>query len=461
MEPLFCSANTTFTFTFPDFDSTAAFLPISPPAPHRRAPRPPQYAPRRRRARHINMREPAQCGLFTVSELPEYEMMSEHEEKAQAKDIFSSPTRGNKIIHDVPKDVEGDNECLNRLSWSSQESSVTLAEGDAETDSESKGMQTPHLEADDPFGWEPIPLDTPIDVEIEMEEESKTLSDPFLPAIKIDSITLPHSATRPRRPPPLTLTTRFLSSLPSLSTPLSSLPPSATSTASPSDSECLLTPNNNALLPPLPIVAEGDWLMQCVMSDLSSPTTPTRPSSKCYHDLSHSISTSTMISPSTSHSRQSPDDTVDLTSALEELLTSCGEQVSSSHSALAEDEFTAKLLPFNVPPSHTPLHIKTVAPLKITPRTPQSKRRPSVTPAAPWAPRKPQPQVQAKRSEHRERYRGSSPTLKGDHSFLTGLSTSEGSSPKSSIRSISSSGRSLPERKGIPLEWTKFAGLKI
>ncbi|WWD21585.1 hypothetical protein CI109_106071 [Kwoniella shandongensis] len=461
----------TFTFTFPAYPTV---LPISPPAPHRKAPQPPTYSPRRRRARHIRMREPAQCGLFTVSEIPEDETMV-----LDNGSTFSTPVKRRSLTAmETPEDVEDDGS-LNRLSWSS---SVT----------DTEGMVTPHLESEDPFGWETIPLGG--DVKMEERNNNDTTSDDpfFLPEIKIDSTSHLTKSTRPRRPPPLTLSTKFLTTLPSLSTPLSSNPASATTT-SPADSECLITPRSLAtptdatLLPSLPIVSGNEWMMSCMMTDLASPTTPTRPSSKKYQSVSKSTFNKLPSVPSSSSShvrRHSPRSHVDLASAFEDLLNSCGEHVEESYFSSdseieTEDDFEAKSLRFPTPPSHKPRSgAGKTAPLRFgVPRTPESQKNKSSTTniVAPFAPRKlsrkeVQLQSQGKRnSEQRERYRGSSPTLKGDHSFLTGLSGMP--SPHSSTRSVtssssssshsSSSGRSLPERKGIPLEWTRFAGQKI
>ena len=64
-----------FDFNF-DFGYTGSPLKSSPSpiaslatlARPRKAPLPPVYSPRRARARHIRMQEPAKLGLFTVSE---------------------------------------------------------------------------------------------------------------------------------------------------------------------------------------------------------------------------------------------------------------------------------------------------------------------------------------------------------------------------------------------------------
>ncbi|WVQ83161.1 hypothetical protein IAT38_005299 [Cryptococcus sp. DSM 104549] len=499
--------HSTFTFTSPEGspvypdapDTSFSFLlPISPPAPHRRAPRPPKASTKRRTGRHIQMREPSQCGLFTVSELPEgestvYECMEE----------------------DFPQDVSGDEgmgDCT-FLQTPSASPSPNPDNGSWGTE-----LATPLGEGEDPFGagWTTIPLggcETGKDFEMAVADANRPpitppQAQPLFAPLQVAS----KSTSRLRRPPPLTLTTRFSLPPPSAATSaatpaLSGHPFSAISAA---DSELLtprsgISPATSTLMPALPIVAQGEWSTKCG----GSPTTPTRKSWK-RHARSDSAEATR------ARKRHSPDDTVDLAMALEELLASCGESVdfssssSSSSSASAsdsetasssEDDFASKSLRFPVPPSRPvglgissptshPLFPASpsissstgTSPLSIPPRTPRTPEK-SVkayqgspkTPAH-FAPKKPArahphsqlpPSVSFSSLGHASGDscdRAASPSsLRGDHSFLASMSRSE--SPASSTGSVGSRGSSslgsastggskrLPGRKALPMEW--------
>ncbi|KAK6903600.1 hypothetical protein I203_107105 [Kwoniella mangroviensis CBS 8507] len=479
-------------------DISSSFFPttpISPPAPHRRAPRPPVYSPRRNRARHINMKEPAQLGLFTVLEFEEdvHRMMEVEESRnlnilyslpwaAPSSEIFPSPSPSPSPSHgrsspiNVPRDIDEDmemDEKLNRLSWSSK-GSLTSQATSSLTEGESEGflISTPLLENEDPFGWSNIPLHDGSDSfepDIEMTEDTigghlfntQSQSRP--------TITLAESikSGSTRRPPPLALnlSTRFLTPTTNR-TPTSANMLSAISNASTVDSDLIITPktaNTPGLLPALPILSSIEWA-----SKVYSPTTPTK-SKKQQNKRTK---------------RKSPDDTCDLAMALEDLLTSCGEKFelnSSSSSSCSESEsefsgpvsvtnssesdnenenenengsgFESRSLRFPLPPIRSP-------------KTPSPTRKSFIgngRPLTPYAPKK------DRRSSSITRGTRDSPlALKGDHSFLYSLSMgtdhclreekkyrSSGSSAGSSIGSDSSR-KSLPGRKSLPMEWMKI-----
>ncbi|ORY23997.1 hypothetical protein BCR39DRAFT_339045 [Naematelia encephala] len=148
-------------------------LPISPPAPHRRAPHPPSWKPRRRRSRHLRMRSPAHSGLFTVCEVDE-------------SDSGMEPGRFSIRLTPSPSDM----------------SLATLSSPDAPEDiessslsEESTGLATPSIELDDPFSF---------DADEAWNEEQ------VLREMRFEESGRYHAALRdinkPRRPPRLDLT---------------------------------------------------------------------------------------------------------------------------------------------------------------------------------------------------------------------------------------------------------------
>ncbi|WVQ98177.1 hypothetical protein IAU59_005299 [Kwoniella sp. CBS 9459] len=504
------------TFLYP----SSALMPISPPAPHRKAPKPPSYSPRRNRPRHIEMREPASCGLFTVAEDEEDRMSEDYESDASASDgtfslmydlpsavpssdIFPSPVStpspearsyrlGKRRAADVPHDVDEDMEeveALNRLSWSSRDSSSTATMTEGETDSECRGLTTPNMENEDPFGWQTIPLSDDVEASIEADiqmAESTIGGHLFTPLSFSKQPTLAESIRTSRRPPPLTLTTRFLTPIctPTLS---SANPFSAVSNASTAESDTIVTPrtattpNTASLLPALPIISSLEWSSRTSgFSDLASPTTPTTRHSSGGVKRGHTRSGSgSRPRPSSSFKqrRKSPEDPVDLAMALEELLSSCGENVGLSSSdsefsgpasvtgseceSSSEDDFEARALRFPLPPSRHP-----TSPLNIAPRTPMPGKARHARPAAPFAPRKERRTATASASRSASSPLSSPTALKGDHSYLTSLSMGSDApvSPAGSFRSSgssmgsSSSRKSLPGRKALPMDWIKFGG---
>ncbi|WVF69671.1 hypothetical protein IAT40_004450 [Kwoniella sp. CBS 6097] len=501
--------------------SSSSLIPISPPAPHRKAPKPPTYSPRRHRPRHIQMREPASCGLFTVAEDEEDEMMEEYESDASisigsfslmydlpsavpSSEIFPSPSStpspetrsyrlGKRRDADVPRDIDEDMdevEALNRLSWSSRDSSSTATMTEGETDSECRGLTTPNMENEDPFGWQTIPLsddaESSVEADIQMAE-SAIGGHLFTPFSFSKQPALAESIRTSRRPPPLTLTTQLLTpvSTPTLS---SANPFSATSNASTAESDSIFTPrtattpNTASLLPALPIVSSLEWSSRTGgFCDIASPTTPTTryPSGSVKRGHARSGSGSrSRSSSSAKQRRKSPEDPVDLAMALEELLASCGENVSFSSSdsefsgpasvtgseceSSSEDNFEARALRFPLPPSRYP-----TSPLNIAPRTPMpAKAARHTRPSAPFAPRKERRSVPASFARSTSSPLASPTALKGDHSYLTSLSmgTDAPGSPAGSFGSSgsslgsTSSRKSLPGRKGLPMDWIKFGG---
>ncbi|WVW78316.1 hypothetical protein I302_100270 [Kwoniella bestiolae CBS 10118] len=456
-------------------------IPISPPAPHRRAPKPPVYSPRRNRARHINMKEPAQLGLFTVLESEEVmEQQSNNlnviynlPSAVPSSEIFPSPSpspspsHGRRSPINVPRDIDEDmemDEKLNRLSWSSKGSLSSQATSSL-TEGESEGflISTPLLENDDPFGWSDIPLHQGSDsFEPDTEMTEDTIGGTLF--TKQPTFTLAESIKNGRRPPPLplTLSTRFLTP-PSNRTPTSANMLSAISNASTVDSDLIITPRTATtpgLLPALPILSSIEWA-----SKVYSPATPTKRQSK-------------------RAKRKSPDDPCDLAMALEDLLTSCGEKFEfDSSSSCSESEFSGPVSvtnssasasdsehadPTNMANGFESRSLRFPLPPVRTPKTPSPTRRSFGTrPLTPYAPRK------DRKSSHNSSQdsRGSPLGLKGDHSFLTSLSMgtdhhqqkfiSTGSTSTSSSASASSvrsggSRKSLPGRKGLPMEWMRI-----
>ncbi|WWC59586.1 uncharacterized protein I303_102143 [Kwoniella dejecticola CBS 10117] len=453
------------------------------------------------------MTEPAQLGLFTVLESEEdlhnhqaafYESEGESESSFSltnldhmyglpsaiaSSEIFPSPSPSPALsssssissIHrtspmNVPRSIDEDidmDEKLNRLSWSSRgsmSSNATTTLTECGTESEFL-LATPSTENDDPFGWSTtVPFSDAFEPDVEMTED--TLGGHLYTPSHATSAKKPtlaesirSSAKRPP-PPPLTLSTRFLTPL---ATPTSGKLFSAISNASSAESDLILTPRTATspsptnLLPSLPIISSIEWESRkyaSMASGLTSPTTPTRPKRRSTKAVK----------------RKSPDDPIDLAMALEDLLNSCGEKfdtssscsepefsgpasvtASSSSSSCSESdsEFDSQPLRFPLPPSRLPF------------KTPSPTRK-STRPSTPYAPKK------ERRSLSRSAESGVSPTsLKGDHSFLTSLSM--GTEPlqvkKHSAVSIGSSAsscgsgsskKSLPSRRGLPTEWTRF-----
>ena len=339
------------------------------------------------------MREPAYCGLFTVceaderdtaplslAELPGKRFPFTIPSAAASSEVFPSPSVTSREM-DLPRDVEMDDgeEMRRRLSWSS------------ETD-ESVGAATPDIEEEDPFSldyaWEGMPVDD--------DTYDSAMSAEVYETVMIDEDVIATSS-RHRRPPPLELVKYHH---PFSAASLSDEPDPL---ITPRTSSIRITPAS--LLPALPILSPTRWHSQ-------SPSTPTFKRR--------------------SHRRNSPDDPVDLVSALEDLLSSCGEPLSSD----SEDEIETSTLSFPLPPSRTPLS----ADFDLrTPRTPEKNSRVTF----PSPPSTPGPT---------ERLR---PKLKGDHSFLQSMSRRD--SPSSSVGS-SSSGRSLPGRGKLPSDWMGFGG---
>jgi hypothetical protein len=154
---------------------------------------------------------------------------------------------------------------------------------------------------------------------------------------------------------------------------------------------------------------------------------------------------------STPQKRPPSDREVDLVSALEELLTTCGEDLSD-----------VRLGQFPLPPSQDPTS-RSSEPTPVsatflhTPTTPPSNSRQLPSPQIPSAPR----QKQRKMSNPPRLEIGA---LGGNHSFLLEMSMSRSessgsqrSSSSTSGRTSSSSGRRLPQRGGIPMEWVGVA----
>ncbi|ODO07944.1 hypothetical protein I350_03526 [Cryptococcus amylolentus CBS 6273] len=408
-----------FTFSFPtattaasteeDFLFHTSLIPISPTAPHRSAPCPPKQ-PARKNGRHIPMKEPSQCGLFTVSEIPEVP-----DELSYDRDMScdESMTDADLSILQTPSLSPEPRDAQRRFSWSSD-------------GSEERQIVTPHLgmEGEDPFAsWSTIPLEDKVDDDFEMVDAPSQPS--FTPFAK--------GISRARRaPPPLTLTTRFSLPPSTAATPtLSGFPGSATSTVA--DVE-LLTPlssvsTTSSLMPALPIVPAEQWTTQRVHSTFQTPTTPTFPS----------LGRST-------RKCQSPTATVDFAFAFEELLTSCGEAVTTCSLTLpVSDSDDSESLSLRIPPARDI-------------NTPEKKTKRS---AAPYAPRKPsRAHPHSQLPKRREAAELSSSPLEGDHSFLTCLARSQTPDSGRSVRSArsgssvgSAGSEKLPGRKSLPMEW--------
>jgi hypothetical protein len=418
--------SSTSSYTFPD----PSLIPISPPAPHRRAPRPPTYTPRRSRSRHIRMREPARCGLFTVCEVDESESDEDPFRSLSSGSTYSlsipSPRGFSEMPYsspqthslDLPRDVDMDDEILvyrartpdslsslNRLSWGTSDS-CPAASSDASEAAESDGVMTPCLEEEDPFRYSMV--DSPLDLDLQIEpKDCKAITSVFTPP-------------RPRRPPPLDLQ-RFAH-------------PYRSSVVAESDvpTPCSSSLYHDSLLPSLPILAPAEW-------DRKRATSSPRPSRK------------------TSKRRQRPasssEDSINLVSALEELLRSCGEDFSSWSS---DEESYDQHISFPLPPARDIPHIPTSLSYDSEP-TPLSASFKIHTPVTPPGALPPPIPLSPKASWPRTRPYDQSTKQKihGDHSFLQSLSAPM-ASPASSISSKSgrtSSRKNLPGRSSLPAEW--------
>jgi len=388
-----------FDFNF-DFDYTGSPLKSFPSpiaslatlARPRKAPLPPVYSPRRARARHIRMQEPAKLGLFTVSE-EEVESSNTEETETEWYCDLSTP-----------------------ISYSPSYSSTSTSPSQSESESGSEvDVETPNGEFDDPFCTPPTTL---------------SITSPFTrprppPPTLRTVVPVPTLAAavnagnfQPRRPPPLELhlITRP-ADLPHLELDALSLSPS------PLSFHCQLNSAGG-----LPLAA----------------ALPIRNSPSC----------------STPQKRRSPDSGVDLVSALEELFTSCGEDLdtvgSGSECSIGVDDFPlppsrsipsisvsrSKSRSLNTSPTSTPLpHFHR------TPVTPPPTRL-VLSPSnyqPPAAPRQKSRRVDTSRPIK----------LGGNHSFLLDMSRSPSSSSSDSNSSGSTgSSRSLPRRGAIPAQWT-------
>lgn len=152
------------------FDLSHLTIPITPP---RKAPAPPTYSPRRRRARHIRMKEPAKSGLFTLEE-EEFEAMSQEEKKKQKRSSWG---------------------------WSS---AFSFSPSGSEDE-----LATPVHERADPFDM-PLDVDMEVDIEVHTPIDSTPYSIFSSPSSQLDTqptlgSSLSSSSFRPRRPPPLNL----------------------------------------------------------------------------------------------------------------------------------------------------------------------------------------------------------------------------------------------------------------
>lgn len=357
----------------------------------RKAPLPPVYSPRRARARHIRMQEPAKLGLFTVSE-EEVGVESSNSEETETEWYCDLSTP---------------------ISYSPSYSSTSTSPSQSESESGSEvDVETPNGEFDDPFSTPPTTL---------------SITSPFTrprppPPTLRTVIPVPTLAAavnagnfQPRRPPPLELhlITRP-ADLPHLELDSLSLSPS------PLSFHCQLNSAGG-----LPLAA----------------ALPIRNSPSC----------------STLQKRRSPDSEVDLVTALEDLFTSCGEDLDtvSSSSSIGVDDFPlpssgsipsisvskSKSRSLNTSSTSTPLpHFHR------TPVTPPSTRL-SLSPCnyqPPAAPRQKSRRVDTSRPIK----------LGSNHSFLLDMARSPSSSSSNSNSSSSTgSTRSLPRRGAIPAQW--------
>ncbi|KAL7419382.1 hypothetical protein Q5752_006220 [Cryptotrichosporon argae] len=428
--------------------TTYLHLPVSPPAPHRRAPRPPTYQPRRPRSRHMRMLEPALVGLFTVCEADE-DAAAVFACTAPAPTRFSASTFTSQIDFSRPR------------SWASISdlgSCPTATDGGSGSDWEGAEPEpaTPSVEDDDPFERARAWTDSIDDDDGDDGAAADALAH-AIAALGASIKTVP-PPIRPRRPPPLDLSAfREQPPVRSPRTPITPSPAPAAASA--------------GLLPALPI---GPVRRKRSARRAGSPCTPTVRRRRASSE-SPAYSSSSPCSP------QSP---VDLSSALRDLLVSCGEDDGLSASSLFEsDEEDAKLpaLSFPLPPSRAS---PSSSPPPLTPATPWSAELrtpgsdvfgPLVLPRTP--PRRPAPAaVVVPGSPYTRAHREPiTPSFAADHSFLQSLSACARPdpdspraqpSPASSMSSLAcstassagsassrSSGRSLPRRAALPKAW--------
>lgn len=299
------------------------------------------------------MREPARCGLFTVSEVDE--------EEVRERDRLSS-MMSDESFTSLAESLSS------RLSWTCDSPASSEAESE---------IATPNLEEDDPFTYDmEAALDTmTLDTQFNLEPavlEKKPVAATVAPL-------------RPRRPPPLKLQPW--------------VHPYAVHDAHTSSSGSV-----SALLPSLPIRSPKDY--------------PFR-SSKAQRR------------------RRSRDD-VDLVSALEDLLRSCGEDLSDADLTHV-DTGSSINHSFPLPPARSP----------VTPLSASFELRTPSTPSQPYALYMPSTPIKTH----------SRPTVKpafvGDHSFLRALSSSPVSTTSSRSGSSVSSRKGLPSRSRLPRQWAQ------
>lgn len=442
--------SSTFSFSYPEETSTSvatflfqpSALPFSPFSPKRPAPQPLKQASKQL-GRHIAMKEPSQCGLFTLCEIPETGRELQKQEAMEAKSLanersiysFSSAIASSEALCLTPGRDELELELsqnvynesmttdadwtiletpsaestrrLHRLSWSS-------------SDSDERPVVTPliGMENEDPFlCWSHVPFDNgENDDDFEMSEAdvSRTIPQPLFstPPSLSDSKLFSR-----RAPPALALKSRFNLAQSSITSPAVSptLIAHPVSAAKPTADSDILAPRSttsatsNCLMPPLPIMSSNDWATELrkaedIEINVVTPTTPTLVRDR----------------KSLKASRQSPiSENIDLASALQDLLSSCGDATAADSLFCASDggDFETKALDFPRPSNGSDLSPGGSL------HTPEKKSKRS---AAPYAPRKPsRPHPHSQIPPKMEEGRVSPRPLEGDHSFLTYLSRNE------------------------------------
>lgn len=296
---------------------------------------------------------------------------------------------------------------LHRLSWSS-------------SDSDERPVVTPliGMENEDPFlCWSHVPFDNgENDDDFEMSEAdvSRTIPQPLFstPPSLSDSKLFSR-----RAPPALALKSRFNLAQSSITSPavsptLIAHPVSAAKPTADSDilaSRSTTSATSNCLMPPLPIMSSSDWATELrkaedIEINVVTPTTPTLVRGR----------------KSLKASRQSPiSENIDLASALQDLLSSCGDATAADSLFCASDggDFETKALDFPRPSNGSDLSPGGSL------HTPEKKSKRS---AAPYAPRKPsRPHPHSQIPPKVEEGRVSPRPLEGDHSFLIYLSRNE------------------------------------
>jgi hypothetical protein len=306
------------------------------------------------------MREPARCGLYTVCEVDEEEVLVRERERDRLSNMMSDESFTSLV-----------DPLSSRLSWTCDSPASSEAESE---------IATPNLEEDDPFTYDmeaaldTMTLDTHFNLEPAVMEEKPVTATTVAPL-------------RPRRPPPHKLQPW--------------VHPYAVHDARSSSSG-----SGSALLPSLPIRSPKDY--------------PSR-SSKAQRR------------------RRSRDD-VDLVSALEDLLRSCGEDFSDADLTHL-DAGSSIDRSFPLPPARSP----------VTPLSASFELRTPSTPSQPYALYMPSTPIKTH----------SRPTVKpafvGDHSFLRALSSSPVSttSSRSGSSASVSSRKALPSRSRLPREWAQ------